>query len=66
MTIREFQSKLESVHASTSLLAALRRLCAVEDPKAMSSEDGTTNTEWILWGDVTAPGYSVQTSLTAA
>jgi hypothetical protein len=62
MTIREFQSKLESTQASNRLLVALRGLCAAEEPKALLSEDGTTNAEWILWGEVTAPGYSAQTS----
>lgn len=63
MSIREFQSKLESVHASGSLLTALRRLCTVEDPKAISSEDGMTNADWVIWADLTAPG---QTCLIAA
>lgn len=62
MTMHEFQSKLGATHTTNRLFGALRRLCAVEDPKAMLSEEATTNGDWIIWGGVTEPGHSAQAS----
>lgn len=49
MSIQDFYAKFVSATENNVLVESLRRLSLFEDPKAMLSEDPTT--DWLQWTD---------------